>query len=158
MPVRGGSVKSFKALLSKIKLYNFSRINEYEEKVRDFHTATGSAVDVPFSADLLAFCDCLLVEELTELQAEIARGIDEMTQKGGVTPETKANMMKEMADVQYVLSGMAVTFGLPIDEVFSSVHESNLSKFGADGNPVLREDGKIMKGPNYHPPKLDDLL
>ncbi len=133
-------------------------MNEYEKKVRAFHTATGSAVDVPFSAELLAFRDRLLVEELTELQAEIARGIGEITERGGVTPETKASLMKEMADVQYVLSGMAVTFGLPIDEVFSRVHESNLSKFGEDGKPILREDGKIMKGPHYHPPKLDDLL
>lgn len=133
-------------------------MNAYEEKVRDFHTAMGLAVDAPFSAELLAFRDRLLVEELAELQAEIARGIDEITQTGAVTHETRANLMKEMADVQYVLSGMAVTFGLPIDEVFSRVHESNLSKFGADGKPVLREDGKIMKGPNYHPPRLDDLV
>ncbi|MBU6474822.1 MAG: hypothetical protein KGL10_03815 [Alphaproteobacteria bacterium] len=133
-------------------------MNEYEAKVRDFHAATGSAVDAPFSAELLAFRDRLLAEELAELQAEIARGIDEIAQKGGVTRETKANLMKEMADVQYVLSGMAVTFGLPIDEVFGRVHESNLSKFGADGKPVFRADGKILKGPDYHPPKLDDLV
>jgi predicted HAD superfamily Cof-like phosphohydrolase len=133
-------------------------MNEYEAKVRDFHVATGSAVDEPFSKELLELRGKLLAEEMKELAHEIEQSIAELTQQGKVTRETKANLMKEMADVQYVLSGMAVTFGLPLDQVFARVHESNLSKLDENGKPVLRADGKVMKGPRYHPPVLNDLV
>jgi predicted HAD superfamily Cof-like phosphohydrolase len=43
-------------------------------------------------------------------------------------------------------------------EAFDRVHNSNMSKLGADGNPIRREDGKILKGPNYKAPDLTDLL
>jgi predicted HAD superfamily Cof-like phosphohydrolase len=43
-------------------------------------------------------------------------------------------------------------------EAFKRVHISNMSKLGEDGKPILREDGKIMKGPNYKEPYLTDLL
>lgn len=42
-------------------------------------------------------------------------------------------------------------------EAFRRVHNSNMSKLGEDGKPILREDGKVLKGPNYKEPKLDDL-
>lgn len=45
-----------------------------------------------------------------------------------------------------------------IGEAVCRVHASNMSKVGEDGKPILREDGKIMKGPNYKPPVLDDLV
>ena len=49
------------------------------------------------------------------------------------------------------------SFGLPIEQAFDLTHESNMSKLGPDGKPVFREDGKIMKGPNYHKPDLHSL-
>lgn len=45
-----------------------------------------------------------------------------------------------------------------IDEAFRRVHASNMSKLGDDGKPVRREDGKVLKGPNYQPPVLTDLI
>jgi predicted HAD superfamily Cof-like phosphohydrolase len=45
-----------------------------------------------------------------------------------------------------------------VREAFWRVHESNMSKLGDDGKPLRREDGKVLKGPNYKPPVLDDLL
>ena len=45
-----------------------------------------------------------------------------------------------------------------LDEALRRVHESNLSKLDDEGKPVLRADGKVMKGPNYHPPDLSDLV
>ena len=70
----------------------------------------------------------------------------------------KAALTKELADLLYVTYGFAVTFGLPIDEVFERVHRSNMSKLGDDGKPVYREDRKVLKGPNYQPPDLTDLF
>ena len=45
-----------------------------------------------------------------------------------------------------------------VTEAFARVHESNMSKLGADGKPILREDGKVLKGPNYKKPDLTDLI
>lgn len=44
------------------------------------------------------------------------------------------------------------------EKAFRRVHESNMSKLGSDGKPIRRSDGKIIKGPNYKPPELLDLL
>ncbi len=131
-------------------------MNDYEAKVRQFHQAVGQQVSEPFSAKLLELRRTLIAEEVKELFAEFDKAIEEL-KTGSVTRKTKADLMKEMADVQYVLSGTAVTFGLPIDEVFDRVHTSNMSKLGPDGKPILRDDGKVMKGPDYFPPVLEDL-
>lgn len=133
-------------------------MNDYERKVRDFHLAFDIGVDLPMTSDLLAFRQKLIGEEVEELYAEIAKARAEIDAGGAITRETLAAMMKEMADVQYILSGMVATFGMPADRVFDRVHQSNMSKLGTDGKPVRRDDGKVMKGPNYRPPSLDDLI
>ena len=97
--------------------------------------------------DLLHLREELIAEEYYEV-------IDELMQ---VHPDPAA-LTKELVDLLYVVYGCAVTFGLPIDEVFERVHRSNMSKLGADGKPIYRDDGKVLKGPNYQPPKLDDLF
>ena len=45
-----------------------------------------------------------------------------------------------------------------LEEALFRVHKSNMSKLGLDGKPIRRRDGKVMKGPNYEPPYLDDLV
>jgi predicted HAD superfamily Cof-like phosphohydrolase len=45
-----------------------------------------------------------------------------------------------------------------IDEVFDEIHRSNMSKLGQDGQPLYREDGKVMKGPNYFKPDIQSIL
>lgn len=57
-----------------------------------------------------------------------------------------------IADVIYICVGMALHYGIPIMDVLIDVHNSNMSKLGADGKPLYREDGKVLKGPNYYPP------
>ena len=94
---------------------------------------------------------CLLADKV--FNAELL-GID-MTEE---IKAAKAALLKELCDLQYVLSGFAVTFGLPFDEAFERVHESNMSKLGPDGKPIYREDGKVLKGPNYKKPDLSDLV
>lgn len=94
---------------------------------------------------------CLLADKV--FNAELL-GID-MTEE---IKAAKAALLKELCDLQYVLSGFVVTFGLPFDEAFKRVHESNMSKLGSDGKPIYREDGKVLKGPNYKKPDLSDLV
>jgi predicted HAD superfamily Cof-like phosphohydrolase len=68
------------------------------------------------------------------------------------------NIAKELADIIYIVCGTAVSYGIPLDRVFDEVHRSNLSKLGDDGKPLRREDGKILKGPNYSPPNIKKIL
>jgi predicted HAD superfamily Cof-like phosphohydrolase len=63
-----------------------------------------------------------------------------------------------LADMVYVIYGTACEYGIPLDDVIAEVHRSNMSKLGADGKPVLREDGKVLKGPAYSPPDVAAVL
>ena len=66
--------------------------------------------------------------------------------------------LKELADLVYVCYQYAENMGWFLDEAMNRVHESNMSKLDEDGNPVYRDDGKVLKGPNYKPPDLSDLF
>lgn len=72
--------------------------------------------------------------------------------------QTAEELLKELADLVYVTYGYAATFGWDLDEAVRRVHASNMSKLGEDGKPIFREDGKVMKGPNYEAPDLKDLV
>jgi len=63
-----------------------------------------------------------------------------------------------LADLLYVTYGMALEFGIPIDEVFEEVQSSNMSKLGEDGKPIYRKDGKVLKGSNFRPPEIEGIL
>jgi predicted HAD superfamily Cof-like phosphohydrolase len=65
-----------------------------------------------------------------------------------------------LGDMLYILCGTIIEHGLQdkIEEVFAEIQRSNMSKLGADGQPIYREDGKVMKGPNYSPPDLTKVL
>lgn len=71
--------------------------------------------------------------------------------------EEKPAQLKELADLVYVCFQFAASQDWDLDEAMRRVHRSNMSKLGEDGKPVYREDGKILKGPNYQPPNLKDL-
>jgi len=68
------------------------------------------------------------------------------------------NLAKELADLLYVVYGTAAAYGIPIDDVYREVHRSNMSKLGPDGKPIYREDGKVLKGPNYTPADIQKVL
>ena len=72
--------------------------------------------------------------------------------------EFPAEALKELADLVYVCYQYAENMGWFLDEALDRVHVSNMSKLGEDGLPVYREDGKVLKGPNYKPPTLTDLI
>ena len=63
-----------------------------------------------------------------------------------------------LADVVYVAYGSAVTYGLDLDAVVREVHSSNMSKLDTDGQPILREDGKVLKSARYRPPNLGRVV
>ena len=59
-----------------------------------------------------------------------------------------------LGDMLYILCGTIIEHGMQdiIEPVFDEIQKSNMSKLGKDGNPIFREDGKVMKGPNYFKP------
>ena len=74
------------------------------------------------------------------------------------------NSLVEIADALgdqlYILCGTILRHGMQhiIEDVFNEIQASNMSKLGADGKPVLREDGKILKGPGYFRPDLSKFI
>ena len=66
--------------------------------------------------------------------------------------------LKELADLVYVCFQYAENMEWDLEEALSRVHKSNMSKLGINGKPIRRADGKVLKGPNYQPPTLTDLV
>lgn len=63
-----------------------------------------------------------------------------------------------LADMIYIAYGTALSYGIPLDEVLAEVQRSNMSKLGEDGKPIYREDGKVLKGPNFSEPDIKSIL
>ena len=73
-------------------------------------------------------------------------------------PVFPAEALKELADLVYVCYQYAENMNWFLDEALDRVHKSNMSKLDEDGHPIYRDDGKVLKGPNYKPPNLTDLV
>lgn len=77
---------------------------------------------------------------------------------------TKENNLVEIADalgdMLYILCGTIISHGLQdkIEEIFQEIQNSNMSKLGKNGKPIYREDGKVLKGPNYFKPDIRRIL
>ena len=65
---------------------------------------------------------------------------------------------RELADVVYVAYGSAWSLDIDLDEAIREVHRSNMSKLDDDGNPIYREDGKVLKGPNFREPDMANAV
>jgi predicted HAD superfamily Cof-like phosphohydrolase len=63
-----------------------------------------------------------------------------------------------LADMLYIINGTCVSYGIPIDKIFQEVHSSNMSKLDSNGQVLRREDGKVLKGPNYFTPKIKEII
>ena len=75
-----------------------------------------------------------------------------------INPEFPQNCLKELSDLVYVCYQYAANMGWDLDEAMFRVHQSNMSKLDENGKPIYREDGKVLKGPYYKPPNLEDLV
>ena len=126
---------------TEIKMTNF-------EKVKEFTTVFGQGVpDTPsFPAkDVIKLRIELIREEFQEL-------------KDAIKDKDLVEVADALTDILYVTYGAGVAFGIDLDACLAEVHRSNMTKLGADGKPVHREDGKIIKGPNYEKPNLKPIL
>jgi len=126
------------------------------EQVKEFHTVYNLDTDSPPDYKLLKLRFDLIDEEVQEVAEEFA-GLSN-ARLDAVRREHKVKLTKELVDLLYVTLGTGVALGLPLVEAFDEVHRSNMSKLGEDGKPILREDGKVLKGPNYSEANLEQFF
>ena len=105
----------------------------------------GTSSDFELTPERLTLRRRLIEEEVSEL-------LDALD---GEPPEAVA---KETADVVAVVLGLMAEMGIPFDAVWDEVHRSNMAKFGPDGKPVKREDGKVLKPPGWTAPDIAAVL
>ena len=96
-------------------------------------------------------------EEVVDLRLDlIEEELQELTDAS--YNEDMVEIADALTDILYVTYGMGAALGIDLDKCFEEVQRSNMSKLGADGKPIYREDGKVMKGPNYSPPNLQRMV
>ena len=132
-------------------------MSDREQKIIDFNKIAKHPINVKLNLEDLRLSLRLIKEEFIELQ-EIALDISSnFTNQKEITTDQRINLLKELGDLQYVVSRMAVVFGINLQEVFDRIHKSNMTKVekGVTRDPTT---GKILKGPNYKEPNLKDLI
>lgn len=92
-----------------------------------------------------------------ELQLTLIKEEYEELFQAYMDEEPTENQLKELADLVFVCYQFAACCGWDLDTAMRRVFESNMSKL-VDGKPLRRSDGKVLKGPNYQPPILEDLV
>ena len=129
-------------------------------QVREFHEAFGLPINwigPGTSKEKIELRRKLIQEEFKEVD-EVFEALLVEIERGYINRATMAHLLKELADLKYVIDGTGVTFGLDVEAAEERVHNSNMSKLWEDGKPRYREDGKVLKGPLYHEPYLEDLV
>ena len=119
--------------------------------VQDFHEAFGLGIRQESVASLPE--EQLQVR--VNLMAEENEEYLEAARNGDVVEVADA-----LGDMLYILCGTILEHGMQykIEEVFNEIQRSNMSKLGSNGQPIYREDGKVMKGPNYFKPDIESIL
>jgi predicted HAD superfamily Cof-like phosphohydrolase len=119
------------------------------DQVGEFHKAYGlplrSRPTLEVGAAQIGLRQALIEEEVGELAAAARAG-------------DLVGIADALADIVYVAYGTAHVYGIDLDAVLDEVHASNMTKLGADGQPIRRADGKVLKGPDYRPPDIAAVL
>jgi predicted HAD superfamily Cof-like phosphohydrolase len=119
--------------------------------VQLFHETYGLGVSNELKADLGNLKNELRFNLMTEENEEYLEAV----QNNDIVEIADA-----LGDMLYILCGTILEHGLQhkIEAVFDEIQRSNMSKLGEDGKPIYREDGKVMKGPNYFKPSFEAIL
>ena len=119
--------------------------------VHEFHTAFGLGIQNSLTAELEINRNLLRYKLMREENEEY---LDAANNKDLV------EVADALGDMLYILCGTIIEHGMQhkIEEVFNEIQKSNMSKLGADGKPIFREDGKVLKGPNYFKPDINSIL
>ena len=122
---------------------NFQRVKEF---MKSFGQEVKSKPEWPNDETMELRID-LIEEELGEFK-------DAILSADG----TLVDVADALSDLLYVVYGAGHSFGIDLDRCFAEVHRSNMSKLGEDGKPIYREDGKVLKGPNFSEPDLERVM
>jgi predicted HAD superfamily Cof-like phosphohydrolase len=96
-------------------------------------------------------------KQIEDLRVELIREeLEEL--KEAIANSDAVEVADALTDLLYVVYGAGHAFGMDLDRCFKEVHASNMSKLGDDGKPIHREDGKVMKGPDFFQPNLHKCL
>ena len=126
-------------------------MKKYTDAVHEFHSAFKLGIKNEPTADLGVAKNLLrfnLMKEENEEYLEAANAND------------LVEVADALGDMLYILAGTIIEHGMQykIAEVFDEIQRSNMSKLGEDGHPIFREDGKVLKGPNYFKPNISSIL
>ena len=125
-------------------------MKEVLNKLKEFHSTYGHPIESEPTTQ---------TTEMAELRYKLAKEeLDEYLEAN--RNDDPIEVADALADQLYILLGTMLVHGMHdvIEDVFNEVHRSNMSKLGEDGKPILREDGKVMKGPNYTKPELGSII
>ena len=119
--------------------------------VHQFHTAFGLGIQETPVADLGAKKNQLRFELMKEENEEYLEA---------ASNNDLVEVADALGDMLYILCGTIIEHGMQhkIEEVFDEIQKSNMSKLGANGKPIYREDGKVLKGPDYFKPDIRSIL
>ena len=119
--------------------------------VKLFHETYGLGVSTEMKADLGKLKNELRFNLMKEENEEYLEAVES---------NDIVEIADALGDMLYILCGTILEHGLQhkIEEVFDEIQRSNMSKLGQDGKPIYREDGKVMKGPNYFKPNFSTIL
>lgn len=121
------------------------------QAVQEFHESFGLGVSELPKADLGEQVNLLRFNLMKEENEEYLEAVQN---------KDLVEIADALGDMLYILCGTILEHGLQhkIEEVFDEIQRSNMSKLGEDGKPIYREDGKVMKGPNYFKPNFETIL
>lgn len=143
--------------------------SEPDSMVREFHEAFAIPVregGTAFDPARTRLRMTLVAEEFSELVTAVyGRGAGAVVEESWPVASAHNEQHHDavatadaLGDLVYVLYGMALELGIPLPEVLAEIHRANLSKLDANGRPLLREDGKVLKSASYRPPELRAVL
>ena len=121
------------------------------KSVKIFHEAFGVKVSnkptLELSKDILKLRHSLMQEE----NNEYLKAVEE---------KNLIEVADALGDMLYILCGTILTHGFQnlIEDIFDEIQSSNMSKLGDDGKPIYRNDGKVLKGPNYKKPNIKKII
>ena len=121
------------------------------QAVSKFHEAFGLSIENKPTANISSDISNLRYNLMKEENEEYL----EATKKNDLVEIGDA-----LGDMLYILCGTIIAHGFQdkIEEIYDEIQRSNMSKLGADGKPIYREDGKVLKGPNYFKPDIEEIL
>ncbi len=126
-------------------------INKPIQAVKDFHNAFGLGIEDKPNAKL--------PKSISKLRFDLMKEENEEYLEAAQTNDL-VEIGDALGDMLYILCGTIIAHGFQdkIESIFDEIQRSNMSKLGTDGKPIYREDGKVLKGPNYFKPNIQKIL